>query len=141
MLTEIRQNYYSILNLKNFTLTECGRYKMNSRVESPALVSPPLLKSNNLIDFIQKKLFFKVSDCTVSKELSAYQVEYEVLQEELSICPQQDADMQKLKESSKNLKRQNLDLLEQLHVANNRQQTLETMNQVRRSLFFYIKIG
>ena len=74
--------------------------------------------------------FAEVCDINVTKELSAYQVEFQVLQEELSLSPQQDASINKLKEASKNLKRQNLDLLEQLHSSNIRQQNLEASNQV-----------
>ncbi|XP_071550765.1 TBC1 domain family member 1 [Panulirus ornatus] len=68
-------------------------------------------------------------ECSLSQELQAYEVEYHVLQEELALSPQNDADFNKLKEANKNLKRQNLDLLEQLHHSNSHQHALETSNQ------------
>ncbi|KAK8746622.1 hypothetical protein OTU49_017111 [Cherax quadricarinatus] len=68
-------------------------------------------------------------DCSLRQELQAYEVEYHVLQEELAFSPQNHTDFQKLKEANKNLKRQNLDLLEQLHHANSHQHALETSNQ------------
>lgn len=65
-------------------------------------------------------------------EISSYEVEYQVLQEELCFAPQQEANLNKLKEANKNLKKQNLDLLEDLQVAKTRQQSLEASNQVRK---------
>lgn len=66
---------------------------------------------------------------SLSRELHAYEVEYHVLQEELALSPQKDADFKKLQEANRNLKRQNLDLLEQLHHSNSQQHALETSNQ------------
>lgn len=77
-----------------------------------------------------KLVFLQACECNLQKELQAYEVEYHVLQEEQAISPQHTADYQKLKEANKNLKRQNLDLLEQLHHANTNQHGLETSNQV-----------
>ncbi|XP_042241893.1 TBC1 domain family member 1-like [Homarus americanus] len=68
-------------------------------------------------------------ECSLSQELQAYEVEYHVLQEEMALSPQNHTDFQKLKEANKNLKRQNLDLLEQLRHANSHQHALETSNQ------------
>lgn len=68
---------------------------------------------------------------SLSRELHAYEVEYHVLQEELALSPQKDADFKKLQEANRNLKRQNLDLLEQLHHSNSQQHALETSNQVQ----------
>lgn len=68
-------------------------------------------------------------DCSLSKELQAYEVEYHVLQEEAALSPLNNAEYSKLKEANKNLKRQNLDLLEQLHHANSQQHALEASNQ------------
>ncbi|XP_069162661.1 TBC1 domain family member 1 [Procambarus clarkii] len=68
-------------------------------------------------------------ECTLKQELQAYEVEYHVLQEELALSPQNHTDFQKMKEANKNLKRQNLDLLEQLHHSNSHQHALETSNQ------------
>ncbi|KAG0719497.1 TBC1 domain family member 1 [Chionoecetes opilio] len=68
-------------------------------------------------------------DCSLSKELQAYEVEYHVLQEESALSPLNNAEFNKLKEANKNLKRQNLDLLEQLHHGNSHQHALEASNQ------------
>ncbi|KAB7505425.1 TBC1 domain family member 1 [Armadillidium nasatum] len=84
----------------------------------------PDMQTNQLNSF-----FAEVCECNVKKELSTYEVEYQVLQEESFFSPQQNANLQKLKESCKNLKRQNLDLLEDLHSAKLRQQNLESSNQ------------
>ena len=53
-----------------------------------------------------------------------------MLKEELALSPQNDLDIRKLREANRNLKRQNLDLLEQLHHSNAQQHALETSNQV-----------
>lgn len=57
-------------------------------------------------------------------------MEYHVLQEEEALSPLKTTEFNKLKEANKNLKRQNLDLLEQLHHANSQQHALEASNQV-----------
>ncbi|XP_064100515.1 TBC1 domain family member 1-like isoform X1 [Macrobrachium nipponense] len=77
----------------------------------------------------QGHIISQACECSLSRELHAYEVEYHVLQEELALSPQNTADVQKLKEANRNLKRQNLDLLEQLHQSNSHQHALETSNQ------------
>ena len=74
--------------------------------------------------------FFKACEYSLQKELMEYEVEYHVLQEELSITPQHEADLKKLKEANKNLHRQNLELVEQLHNKSGQQHALEATNQV-----------
>lgn len=68
-------------------------------------------------------------DCSLSRDLHAYEVEYHVLQEEEALSPLKTTEFNKLKEANNNLKRQNLDLLEQLHHANSQQHALEASNQ------------
>ncbi|KAK7068039.1 TBC1 domain member 4 [Halocaridina rubra] len=79
-------------------------------------------------------------ECSLSRELHAYEVEYHVLQEELALSPQNDSDIRKLKEANKNLKRQNLDLLEQLHQSNSRQHVLETSNQSLQQSHHHLEV-
>ncbi|ELR45367.1 TBC1 domain family member 1 [Bos mutus] len=71
--------------------------------------------------------FFKVFETDISKQLQAYEVEYHVLQEELiDSSPLSDNQrMDKLEKTNSSLRKQNLDLLEQLQVANGRIQSLE----------------
>ncbi len=55
----------------------------------------------------------------ISKQLHAYEVEYHVLQDELSDAPPhlEDSDrLDKLEKSNAQLKKQNMDLLEKLQV-------------------------
>lgn len=63
----------------------------------------------------------------IAKQLQAYEVEYHVLQEELiDSSPLSDNQrMDKLEKTNSSLCKQNLDLLEQLQVANARIQSLE----------------
>ncbi|XP_027224440.1 TBC1 domain family member 1 isoform X1 [Penaeus vannamei] len=77
----------------------------------------------------QGYIISQACEMSLSRELHAYEVEYHVLQEELALSPQKDADFKKLQEANRNLKRQNLDLLEQLHHSNSQQHALETSNQ------------
>ncbi|XP_042855971.1 TBC1 domain family member 1-like isoform X2 [Penaeus japonicus] len=77
----------------------------------------------------QGSIIAQACEMSLSRELHAYEVEYHVLQEELALSPQKDADFKKLQEANRNLKRQNLDLLEQLHHSNSQQHALETSNQ------------
>ncbi|XP_063586704.1 TBC1 domain family member 1-like [Penaeus indicus] len=79
--------------------------------------------------FQQGNIMSQACEMSLSRELHAYEVEYHVLQEELALSPQKDADFKKLQEANRNLKRQNLDLLEQLHHSNSQQHALETSNQ------------
>jgi len=54
-----------------------------------------------------------------------------VLREELSVTPpRHEEDLKKLKEEKKNLKRQNLDLVEQLQNSQGTKHALEVSNQV-----------
>ena len=76
----------------------------------------------------------------MTKELQAYEVEYHVLQEEAALSPLNSAEFTKLKEANKNLKRQNLDLLEQLHHANSQQHALEASNQVSVLIFYPFRV-
>ncbi|KAK2509327.1 hypothetical protein MC885_000151 [Smutsia gigantea] len=69
----------------------------------------------------------QVFEMDISKQLQAYEVEYHVLQEELiDSSPLSDNQrMDKLEKTNSSLRKQNLDLLEQLQVANSRIQSLE----------------
>ncbi|TRY88176.1 hypothetical protein DNTS_026878 [Danionella cerebrum] len=65
----------------------------------------------------------------ISKQLHAYEVEYHVLQDELSDAPlnSEDSDRQdKLEKANSQLKKQNMDLLEKLQTARLKIQTLES---------------
>ncbi|KAM8801504.1 TBC1 domain family member 1 isoform 5-T5 [Rhynchonycteris naso] len=74
-----------------------------------------------------EKTINQVFEMDISKQLQAYEVEYHVLQEELiDSSPLSDNQrMDKLEKTNSSLRKQNLDLLEQLQVANGRIQSLE----------------
>lgn len=102
---------------------------------------PLILQHENLetiVDFIKntlpnlglvqmEKTINQVFEMDISKQLQAYEVEYHVLQEELiDSSPLSDNQrMGKLEKANSSLRKQNLDLLEQLQVANGRIQSLE----------------
>ncbi|XP_054996292.1 TBC1 domain family member 1 isoform X2 [Sorex araneus] len=102
---------------------------------------PLILQHENLetiVDFIKntlpnlglvqmEKTINQVFEMDISKQLQAYEVEYHVLQEELiDSSPLSDNQrMDKLEKANSSLRTQNLDLLEQLQVANGRIQSLE----------------
>ncbi|XP_064440434.1 TBC1 domain family member 1 isoform X7 [Mirounga angustirostris] len=103
---------------------------------------PLILQHENLetiVDFIkntlpnlglvqmEKTISQQVFEMDISKQLQAYEVEYHVLQEELiDSSPLSDNQrMDKLEKTNSSLRKQNLDLLEQLQVANGRIQSLE----------------
>ncbi|XP_017904858.1 PREDICTED: TBC1 domain family member 1 isoform X4 [Capra hircus] len=102
---------------------------------------PLILQHENLetiVDFIKstlpnlglvqmEKTISQVFETDISKQLQAYEVEYHVLQEELiDSSPLSDNQrMDKLEKTNSSLRKQNLDLLEQLQVANGRIQSLE----------------
>lgn len=102
---------------------------------------PLILQHENLetiVDFIKntlpnlglvqmEKTINQVFEMDISKQLQAYEVEYHVLQEELiDSSPLSDNQrMDKLEKTNSSLRKQNLDLLEQLQVANGRIQSLE----------------
>ncbi|XP_047575048.1 TBC1 domain family member 1 isoform X2 [Lutra lutra] len=102
---------------------------------------PLILQHENLetiVDFIKntlpnlglvqmEKTISQVSEMDIAKQLQAYEVEYHVLQEELiDSSPLSDNQrMDKLEKTNSSLRKQNLDLLEQLQVANGRIQILE----------------
>ncbi|XP_037385496.1 TBC1 domain family member 1 isoform X3 [Talpa occidentalis] len=102
---------------------------------------PLILQHENLetiVDFIKstlpnlglvqmEKTISQVFEMDISKQLQAYEVEYHVLQEELiDSSPLSDNQrMEKLEKTNSSLRKQNLDLLEQLQVANGRLQSLE----------------
>ncbi|XP_029091897.1 TBC1 domain family member 1 isoform X2 [Monodon monoceros] len=103
---------------------------------------PLILQHENLetiVDFIKstlpnlglvqmEKTISQVFVMDISKQLQAYEVEYHVLQEELiDSSPLSDNQrMDRLEKTNSSLRKQNLDLLEQLQVANGRIQSLET---------------
>ncbi|XP_077071713.1 TBC1 domain family member 4 isoform X3 [Siphateles boraxobius] len=71
----------------------------------------------------------KATEMDVSKQLHAYEVEYHVLQDELSDAPppSEESDrLDKLEKSNAQLKKQNMDLLEKLQAARLKIQTLES---------------
>ncbi|XP_011913364.1 PREDICTED: TBC1 domain family member 1 isoform X3 [Cercocebus atys] len=102
---------------------------------------PLILQHENLetiVDFIKntlpnlglvqmEKTINQVFEMDIAKQLQAYEVEYHVLQEELiESSPLSDNQrMDKLEKTNSSLRKQNLDLLEQLQVANGRIQSLE----------------
>lgn len=102
---------------------------------------PLILQHENLetiVDFIKntlpnlglvqmEKTINQVFEMDISKQLQAYEVEYHVLQEELiDSSPLSDNQrMDRLEKTNSSLRKQNLDLLEQLQVANGRIQNLE----------------
>lgn len=63
----------------------------------------------------------------ISKQLQAYEVEYHVLQEEMLSSPQKGENdlIHKLEQANRNLKRQNMELLEKLQHANSQNHSLE----------------
>uniref|UniRef100_A0A673KMU6 TBC1 domain family member 4 n=1 Tax=Sinocyclocheilus rhinocerous TaxID=307959 RepID=A0A673KMU6_9TELE len=70
----------------------------------------------------------KATEMDISKQLHAYEVEYHVLQDELSDAPppSEDSDrLDKLEKANAQLKKQNMDLLEKLQAARLKIQTLE----------------
>ncbi|XP_074649702.1 TBC1 domain family member 1-like isoform X2 [Tubulanus polymorphus] len=74
-----------------------------------------------------ERVINQVFTMDISKELQAYEVEYHVLQEEMISSPQRgDTDIiQKLETANRNLKHQNMELLEQLQHARVQQRSLE----------------
>ncbi|XP_062964240.1 TBC1 domain family member 1 isoform X2 [Cynocephalus volans] len=106
---------------------------------------PLILQHENLetiVDFIKntlpnlglvqmEKTINQVFEMDIAKQLQAYEVEYHVLQEELiDSSPLSDNQrMDKLEKTNSSLRKQNLDLLEQLQVANGRIQSLEATVQ------------
>ncbi|XP_051021221.1 TBC1 domain family member 1 isoform X2 [Acomys russatus] len=106
---------------------------------------PLILQHENLetiVDFIKstlpnlglvqmEKTISQVFEMDIAKQLQAYEVEYHVLQEELiDSSPLSDNQrMDKLEKTNSSLRKQNLDLLEQLQVANAKIQSLEATVQ------------
>ena len=75
---------------------------------------------------------FQVFTLDITQQLRAYEVEYHVLQEEMSYnAAQQDASqlVVKLESTNRTLKQQNLELLNQLQIANAHNQSLEIQLQ------------
>ncbi|KAM6150571.1 TBC1 domain family member 1 isoform 4-T4 [Erethizon dorsatum] len=72
-------------------------------------------------------IILQVFEMDIAKQLQAYEVEYHVLQEELiDSSPLSDNQrMDKLEKTNSSLRKQNLDLLEQLQVAHGKIQSLE----------------
>ncbi|XP_007449467.1 PREDICTED: TBC1 domain family member 1 isoform X3 [Lipotes vexillifer] len=81
----------------------------------------------DMITLQMEKTISQVFVMDISKQLQAYEVEYHVLQEELiDSSPLSDNQrMDRLEKTNSSLRKQNLDLLEQLQVANGRIQSLE----------------
>ncbi|XP_056611491.1 TBC1 domain family member 4 isoform X2 [Triplophysa dalaica] len=76
-----------------------------------------------------EEIIAKAIEMDISKQLHAYEVEYHVLQDELSDAPppSEESDrLDKLEKSNVQLKKQNMDLLEKLQAARVKIQTLET---------------
>ncbi|XP_044537300.1 TBC1 domain family member 1 isoform X2 [Gracilinanus agilis] len=102
---------------------------------------PLILQHENLetiVDFIKntlpnlglvqmEKTINQVFEMDISKQLQAYEVEYHVLQDELiDSSPLSDNQrMDKLEKTNSSLRKQNLDLLEELQVANGKIQSLQ----------------
>uniref|UniRef100_A0A2K6V3Q9 TBC1 domain family member 1 n=1 Tax=Saimiri boliviensis boliviensis TaxID=39432 RepID=A0A2K6V3Q9_SAIBB len=81
----------------------------------------------DMIILQMEKTINQVFEMDIVKQLQAYEVEYHVLQEELiDSSPLSDNQrMDKLEKTNSSLRKQNLDLLEQLQVAHGRIQSLE----------------
>ncbi|XP_078602043.1 TBC1 domain family member 1-like isoform X18 [Branchiostoma floridae x Branchiostoma japonicum] len=92
----------------------------------------------NIVDFIKNQLpalgmvsmekaISRAFELDISKQLHAYEVEYHVLQEEMISSPQRgDVDrMEKLEQANRNLKRQNMELLEKLQTSHSSIHSLE----------------
>nr|CAH1267700.1 TBC1D1 [Branchiostoma lanceolatum] len=92
----------------------------------------------NIVDFIKnqlpalgmvsmEKVISRAFEIDISKQLHAYEVEYHVLQEEMISSPQRgDVDrMEKLEQANRNLKRQNMELLEKLQTSHSSIHSLE----------------
>ncbi|XP_057191786.1 TBC1 domain family member 4 isoform X2 [Triplophysa rosa] len=76
-----------------------------------------------------EEIIAKAIEMDISKQLHAYEVEYHVLQDELSDAPppSEESDrLDKLEKANVQLKKQNMDLLEKLQAARAKIQTLET---------------
>uniref|UniRef100_A0A8C2D208 TBC1 domain family member 4 n=1 Tax=Cyprinus carpio TaxID=7962 RepID=A0A8C2D208_CYPCA len=76
-----------------------------------------------------EEMITKAIEMDISKQLHAYEVEYHVLQDELSDAPppSEDSDrLDKLEKANVQLKKQNMDLLEKLQAARLKIQTLES---------------
>ncbi|KAL7981702.1 hypothetical protein Chor_010897, partial [Crotalus horridus] len=75
-----------------------------------------------------EKIINQVFEMDISKQLQAYEVEYHVLQDELTDSSLNDNQrMDKLEKANSGLRKQNFDLLEELQVANRKIQNLEVM--------------
>ncbi|XP_026073759.1 TBC1 domain family member 4-like isoform X7 [Carassius auratus] len=75
-----------------------------------------------------EEIITKATEMDISKQLHAYEVEYHVLQDELSDAPppSEDSDrLDKLEKANVQLKKQNMELLEKLQAARLKIQTLE----------------
>ncbi|XP_004642723.1 TBC1 domain family member 1 [Octodon degus] len=81
----------------------------------------------DMIILQMEKTISQVFEMDIAKQLQAYEVEYHVLQEELiDSSPLSDNQrMDKLEKTNSSLRKQNLDLLEQLQVAHGKIQSLE----------------
>lgn len=76
-----------------------------------------------------EEIITKAIEMDISKQLQAYEVEYHVLQDELSDAPplSEDSDrLDKLEKANTQLRKQNMDLLEKLQAARLKIQTLES---------------
>ncbi|XP_039511429.1 TBC1 domain family member 4 isoform X4 [Pimephales promelas] len=83
----------------------------------------------NLTHSQMEETINKATEMDISKQLHAYEVEYHVLQDELSDAPppSEESDrLDKLEKSNAQLKKQNMDLLEKLQAARLKIQTLES---------------
>lgn len=79
------------------------------------------------IDVLQMEIIFnQVFNLDISRQLHAYEVEYHVLLEEMIHSPSKNnAELENLQTANKNLKAQNMELMEQLQVAYSRIHNLE----------------
>lgn len=79
------------------------------------------------IDVLEMEIIFnQVFSLDISRQLHAYEVEYHVLLEEMIHSPSKsNAELENLQTANKNLKAQNMELMEQLQVAYSRIHSLE----------------
>ncbi|XP_037072482.1 TBC1 domain family member 1-like isoform X2 [Pollicipes pollicipes] len=81
-----------------------------------------------------QQVFKKAVELDIGRQLLSYEVEYHVLQEEVLASPSHaDSDLNKLGAMNQNLKRQVMDLLQQLQTSNDQVKSLTERNKALES--------
>ena len=92
------------------------------------LLSPISFKTQNKLSvYLHVSVSFQVFALEISKQLQAYEVEYHVLREEMLFSPTRgETDMyQKIEDANRNLKQQNMELLEKIQHIHSHHRSLE----------------